>query len=74
MDMELLQFTINKKHEIFDRLEALMITNQKKCKKCKKCNRSIFCFNCIAIVDKLRENEEVFEHNCNKMKLIFGIE
>ena len=71
MDMELLQFTINKKHEIFDRLESLMITNQKNC---KKCNRSIFCFNCIAIVDKLRENEEVFEHNCNKMKLIFGIE
>lgn len=68
---KIIETFVNKKHEIFDRLEALMITNQKKC---KKCNRSIFCFNCIAIVDKLRENEEVFEHNCNKMKLIFGIE
>ncbi|MCR1850904.1 radical SAM/SPASM domain-containing protein [Paraclostridium sordellii] len=59
---------LNCDYEVLKNVDKIRTCNYKKCKECRY---SIFCNNCLGIMDSMIKDEKVFEHNCRKMKAIF---
>ncbi len=67
-DKNIIEKIYKKEINVYKNLEALSPLNYYKCKDCKY---KLFCNNCIANMKIMIENDDIFEHNCRKLRSIY---
>ncbi|MCP8333103.1 radical SAM protein [Clostridioides difficile] len=70
IDSSFVSNIFNKELKVYKEIEKLSTLNYFKCKDCKN---KFFCNNCLSIMDTLVNDDDLFTHNCNKIKEIINI-
>ncbi|MCC0629795.1 MULTISPECIES: radical SAM/SPASM domain-containing protein [unclassified Clostridioides] len=66
-DESMLEKILNRNMEIFDKFDTLKPMNMEECKDCKV---NVFCTTCPSKMYTLKNNKEMLNSNCKKMKSI----
>lgn len=69
IDDDFISKVLKKELDIYKKIDNLNTLNYHKCNNCKN---KFFCNNCLAIMDKLVDNDDLFEHNCSNIKKIMS--
>lgn len=69
VDDDFISKVLKKELDIYKRIDNLNTLNYHKCSSCKN---KFFCNDCLAIMDKLVDNDDLFKHNCSNIKKIMN--